>query len=181
MCKSGYTICTMLQLSNSLIGQPVLSLRTGAPVATTVQALINPNNLKIEGFYCNDRFSGQQLVLLSQDIRDLIPQGIVINDHDVLAEAADLVRLKETIGQGFTLIGKQVDTVSGTKVGKVGDYATDNGTMYIQKIYVTQSVLRSFTNGSLSVDRTQINEITPKRIIINDLAGKVPARAGAVA
>jgi hypothetical protein len=53
--------------------------------------------------------------------------------------------------------------------------------MYIQKIYITQSVFKSFTGGNLSVDRSQINEITPKRIIINDLAGKVPARAGAIA
>lgn len=172
---------TMLQLSNTLIGRPVLSLRTGTPVAMTTEAIINPDNLKIEGFYCNDRFSNSRLVLLGQDIRDIITQGLVINDHDVLTDPGELVRLEKTIKMGFVLIGKQVDTVSGQKIGKVGDYATDNQSMYIQKIYVTQSVFKSLTGGNLSVDRNQINEITPKRIIINDLAGKVPARAGAIA
>jgi hypothetical protein len=53
--------------------------------------------------------------------------------------------------------------------------------MYIQKLYVSQPLFKSLTGGSLSVDRTQINEITNRRIIINDLHGKVPAHAAAPA
>ena len=76
-------------------------------------------------------------------------------------------------------IGKQVVTISKVKVGKVSDYATETETMFIQKIYVSQSILKSFTGGSLSVDRTQVNEITPNRIIINDLLKGAPAAAPA--
>ncbi len=173
-----YTI-SMLQLSESLIGKPVMSLRTGQPVATTTDAIINPNNLKIEGFYCTDRFDKSQLVLLYQDIRDVLPQGFVIDDHDVLAEPGELVRLKDVMSLSFTLIGKPVVTTSKEKVGKVGDFATDVETMYIQKLYISQGLLRNFTGGSLSVDRNQINEITDRKIIINDLLKAVPA--GAVA
>lgn len=171
----------MLQLSNTLLNRPVLSLRTGTAVATAVEPIINPNNLKIEGFYCNDRYEKGQLILLSQDIRDIIPQGIVINDHDVLSEPAELVRLKDVLTLNFTLIGKPVETISKHKVGKVSDYATDSSSMYIQKIYVSQSVFKSLANGSLSIDRTQINEITNRRIIVNDLEAKIPAHAGAMA
>ena len=35
--------------------------------------------------------------------------------------------------------------------------------------YVRVTVTATNTGGSLSVDRTQVNEITPKRIIINDI------------
>jgi hypothetical protein len=54
--------------------------------------------------------------------------------------------------------------------------------MFVQKIYASQSILKSFTGGSLSIDRNQINEITPKRIIINELTkgSRVPAPAAAV-
>jgi sporulation protein YlmC with PRC-barrel domain len=170
----------MLQLSSSLIGRPVMSLRTGTAVAATVRSIINPDNLKIEGFYCDDG-SGKNVVLLSQDIRDIIPNGLVVNDHDVLSEPGELVRLKQILDYNFTLEGKPVVTVSKQKVGKVGDYATDTASMYIQKLYITQSVFKSFSGGSLSIDRTQINEITPRAIIINDLESKIPARAGAIA
>jgi sporulation protein YlmC with PRC-barrel domain len=79
----------------------------------------------------------------------------------------------------FELIGKQVETTSKEKVGKVSDYATESETMFVQKIYVSQSILKSLTGGSLSIDRTQINEITPRRIIINELlkTAQVPAPA----
>lgn len=171
----------MLQLSESLLNKPIMSLRTGQQVATALEPIINPNNLKIEGFYCSDKFQKGELVLLYQDIRDIIPQGFVIDDHDVLADPEELVRLKETMHISFTLIGKPVVTVSKERVGKVTDYATDMETMYVQKIYVAQSMFKSFTGGNLGVDRNQINEITNKKIIINELLKGAPASAGAVA
>jgi sporulation protein YlmC with PRC-barrel domain len=180
LLRLGYTI-SMLQLSESLLNKPIMSLRTGQPVATAVEPIINPNTLKIEGFYCTDRFSKEELILLYQDIRDIIPQGFVIDDHDVLALPAELVRLKDIMDLGFTLIGKPVVTLSKQRVGKVSDYATEMETLYVQKIYVSQSMFKNFTGGSLGIDRNQINEITDKKIIINELLKGTPAPAGAAA
>jgi hypothetical protein len=116
---------------------------------------------------------------LYQDVRDIIPQGIVIDDHDVLAGPEELVRLKDVLELNFQLIGKPVQTVSKQKVGKVSDYAVETATMFVQKLYASQSLLKNFTGGSLSIDRTQINEITNRRIIINDLLKGTPATAAA--
>jgi sporulation protein YlmC with PRC-barrel domain len=171
----------MLQLSSSLLNKSVLSLRTGTPVASIVSAIINPDDLKIEGFFVEDRFNKQRLILVCQDIRDILNNGYVINDHDVLSEPEDLVRLKKVIDLNYDPIGKQVVTISKEKVGKVSDYAADTSSMYIQKIYVTQSILKSFTGGNLSVDRSQVNEITPSRIIINDLLNKARVQTPATA
>lgn len=173
---SRYTI-SMLQLSASILNKSILSLRTGMPIATITAPIFNPNNLKIEGFYCQDRFDKKELVLLYQDIREMLPQGYVVNDHDVLVEPGDLIRLKEILEIGFELIGKHVETISKVKVGKVSDYAVETETMFVQKIYVSQSILKSLTGGSLSIDRSQINEITPRRIIINELLKTAPATA----
>lgn len=171
-----YTIY-MLRLSESLFNRPVMSLRTGQPVATAREPIINPNNLKIEGFYCNDRFSKEELVLLYQDIRDVIAQGFVVDDHDVLTPSEELVRLKDIMQISFTLIGKPVVTISKERVGKVSDFATELETMYVQKIYVSQSLLKSLAGGNLGIDRSQINEITDRRIIINDLLKTAPSAA----
>jgi sporulation protein YlmC with PRC-barrel domain len=167
----------MLQLSDVLLNQPILSLRSGTPVATITAPIIDPNNLHIEGFYCQDSKEKKVLVLLPQDIRDIIPQGLVINDHDVLAEPQDLVRLRDILNLHFELIGKHVFDTAGKKIGKVEDYATDLTSLYIQRIYVTQSILKSFTGGNLGIDRTQIVEITPKKIVVNELLNKMPAHA----
>jgi sporulation protein YlmC with PRC-barrel domain len=172
----------MLQLSNALLNKSVLSLRTGAPIASITAPIFNPNNLKIEGFYCQDRFDKKKdLILLYQDIRDIMPDGYVVNDHDVLVEPGELVRLKDVLELNFELIGKQVVTVNKEKIGKVSDYATEMETMFVQKIYVSQSIIKSFTGGSLSIDRGQIQEITPRRIIISDLLKNAPSPAKALA
>jgi len=171
----------MLQLSNTLINRPVLSLRTGGVIATTISVIFNPNNLKIEGFYCQDQFSKNQPVLLSQEIRDIIPQGIVVNDHDALTEPNELVRLKDIISLNFELMSKPVYTVSKEKVGKVNDYAVDSATLYVQKIYVGQSLFKSLSGGQLSIDRTQIVEISNKKIIIQDLLETAKAGLSATA
>ncbi len=164
-----YTGYNMLKLSASLINRPVLSLRTGGPIAQTVRLIINPNNLKIEGFYCEDHFNKTMPILLAQDIRDFIKQGIVVNDHDVLSDPEELIRLKDTLAYNFELMGKPVITVSKERVGKVNDYAADSSTLYIQKLYVSQSILKNFNSGQLSIDRSQIVEITNKRIVIQEL------------
>lgn len=156
-----------------------MSLRTGAPVAYVTQPIIDPNNLKIEGFYCQDSVSRETLVLLYQDIRDLLPQGFVVDDHDVLVAPGELVRLKDVIRLNFQLPGMLVESQDKEKIGKVADYATEIETMYVQKLYVARSVFKSLSAGQLSVDRNQIIEITPRHITIhNPLQGK-PATAAA--
>lgn len=171
----------MLQLSSFLLNKSVFSLRTGQPVAHVTGPVFNPNNLKIEGFYCQDSINKQRLILLYQDIREVLKEGFVVNDHDVLAEPDELVRLKDVLELKFELIGKQVETTAKQKVGKVSDFALETETMFVQKIYVSQSLLKSLTGGSLSIDRTQINEITNKKIIINELLDDARVTAPAAA
>jgi sporulation protein YlmC with PRC-barrel domain len=160
----------------------VLSLRTGGVIAVAAEPIINPNNLKIEGFYCVDRFDKKiSLILLYQDIREVIPQGIVVNDHEVLSQREDIIRLKELIDLHFSLIGKPVVTETKSKIGRVNDFAVELETMFIQKLYVAQALRKSLSTSALSVDRNQIIEITDKKIIINDLAQTSSVGAAAVA
>lgn len=181
----GYTVIAMLQLSNSLLNQPVMSLRTGGEIAIAQQPIFNPNNLKIEGFYCTDKFDNKQLILLAQDIREKIKQGFIVNDHEVLAEPSELVRLLPIMELQFELMGKPVYTVNKQKLGKVNDYAVDDLSMYVQKLYVGQNILKSFSGGNLSIDRNQIIEVTDRKIIVNDplipVKNTVPAGAPAQA
>jgi sporulation protein YlmC with PRC-barrel domain len=172
----------MLQLSSRLYNCPILSLRTGGVIATAIEPIINPNNLKVEGFYCQDRFDKKMsLILLYQDIREVIPQGIVVNDHEVLTQQDDIIRLKDLINLHFTLLGKPVITESKAKIGKVNDFAVELESMFVQKLYVSQALRKSLSTSALSVDRTQIIEITDRRIIINDLTQTSSVQATAVA
>ena len=172
---------TMLQLSGQILTKPVLSLRTGGAVAWITAAIFNPAKLSIEGFYVLDTMDKRELVLVCQDIRDVSKQGIIINDHDVLAQPEDLVRLRTVLETNFELLDKRVETTGKQYVGKVNDYAVETSSMIVQKIYASQSFWKNLTGGSLSIDRSQIIEVTSKRIVIHELLqGKraaVPASA----
>lgn len=176
---------TMLILSAKLRDQPVLSLRTGGHVASAKTPIINPDNMKVEGFYCHDKFSNADLILLSQDIREHIRQGLIINDHEVLAEPEDLIRLKDILEISYDPIGQLVITDRKRKLGKVSDYAVDSDSLYIQKFYVSPRMLKSITGSQLSIDRSQIIEVTDKHIVVKESAAKAqdtsnaPARASA--
>jgi hypothetical protein len=69
----------MLMLSKSLVNQPVMSLRSGTQIAVAVEPIINPHNLKVMGWWCKG-LGGQTLVLLSDDVRDTMPNGLAVNE-----------------------------------------------------------------------------------------------------
>ncbi len=158
----------MLQLSVSFINKPILSLRSGGEIGRTLGPIINPNNLHIEGFYCNDKFSKKRLILLSREIREVISDGVIVNDHDAMTPESDLVRLRKIIDINFNILGKKVVTKRRVILGKVNDYSINSDNMYIQKMYVTQPIMKSLKGGQLSIDRSQIVEITDKKIVVND-------------
>jgi sporulation protein YlmC with PRC-barrel domain len=158
----------MLQLSKNIIGKDIMSLRTGGKVATAVEPIINPHNLKIEGWYCEDVFNKEMLVLLSQDVRDFVPQGLAVNDYDVLTHPDELIRLRAILALEFQLIGKRVVSNHKRKLGKVSDYALETSTMRVQKLYVARPVYRSLSTGQLSIDYAQIIEINDKHIVVRE-------------
>lgn len=145
-----------------------MSLRTGGEVATALEPIINPDNLKIEGWFCQDRFSKDHLILLTQDVREIYKQGIIVNDHDVLVEPKELVRLEKVLELQYELLNKPVVTVNKKKLGKISDYAVELPSLYIQKIYIAQSLIKNFSGGGLSVDRDQIVEVTNRKVVVQD-------------
>ncbi len=174
-------LINMLQLSAAIIGRRVMSLQTSSAVAVTTGVVLDPNNLKIEALRCQESRGSSELLLLPRDIRDIISQGIVVNDHTVLTEAEDLVRLKDVLELGYEIIGKKVLTTDQQKIGRVEDFAIESQSMYIQKLYVTPTFMKSLAGGQRSIDRSQIVEITNSSVIVQDTKeranGAVPVAA----
>lgn len=165
----------MVLMGQQLIGKPVMSLRSGRPVGRVVDIVVNPHNLKIEGWFVDSPHSKHRLILLSQDIRDIIAQGFVVDDHEALTDPAELIRLEPILKIKFELIGKPVVSASHKHFGKVNDYAFEKDTSFIQKLYMSQPLVKSFATGSSFVNRTQITEVNNQKIIVTDAT--IPSRA----
>jgi sporulation protein YlmC with PRC-barrel domain len=148
-----------------------------------INPIINPNSLKIEGWFALNHFEKGEYILPAREIRDFIAKGLVVDDHDSLTHPDDMVRLKDVINIRFELIGKSVITESKNRLGKVADYAVDETSYLINKLYVNPTLLKGFTAEQLLIDRNQIVEITDKKIIVKDQKvranSRMPARAEA--
>jgi len=165
----------MLRLSNNYTNRSILSLRTGGVIGVATTPIMNPNNLKIEGWYAQNRLEKGDFILPILEIRDFIIKGLVVNDHDALTHPDDMIRLKEILELRFELIGKLVVTENKKRLGKVVDYAVDEQSNFVQKIYVTPPLLKGLTNDQILIDRSQIVEITDKKIIISNPEATVPS------
>lgn len=168
----------MLRLSNNYTNRSILSLRTGGLIGVASMPIINPDNLKVEGWYAQNHFEKGDFILPAREIRDFIAKGLVVDDHDALTHPDDMVRMKSVIDIRFDLIGKSVVSENRKRLGKIADYAVDESSYYIQKLYVTPSLLKGITNEQFIIDRSQIVEITNKKIVVQDPS--VKSRSGAV-
>lgn len=161
----------MLIQSKHLEGAKVLSLHTGQPVGELAEPIINPNKFKVDGFYVTGPWqqqSKQPMILLSQDIREIAARRVLINSIDEITPLNELIRIKDVVKLGYSLVAKPVRTESKQRLGKVDDYVINTEGFSIQKIYVKQSLLRSMSMHSLVIDRSQIVEINDKQVVVSD-------------
>jgi uncharacterized protein YrrD len=169
----------MLILSQDYYKKPVLSLRTGSEIGTALAPIVNPNTLKIEGWYATSSREREEYILPMSEVRDVIKKGLVVDDHSALTPTEDMIRLKDIVDMRFDITGKSVVTERGSRLGKVVDYAVDNRTHFVKKLYVNPPLLKGLTSGQLLIDRSSIVEITDSKIVVADAI--ISDRSGAFA
>jgi uncharacterized protein YrrD len=161
----------MLMLSKSLVNRPVMSLRSGSRIATAIDPIINPHSLKVMGWWCKAA-GGRRQVLLVESVREIMPDGLAVNEEDDLSPPEDLVRHSDILNINFQLLEKPVRTKR-QKLGKVTDFSYNEG-LFVQKLYVTRPLHKVLTNeDTLLIDRTQIIEVTDHYILVRDTDIKV--------
>jgi uncharacterized protein YrrD len=157
----------MLVLKEALVGVPVMSLHTGEEIAQTERAIIDPRQLMVVAFFCQgSRLDFHPAVLHTEDIREVSELGFIVNSADDLMPQEDLVRLKEVTGLNFALEGKPVIDESGTKLGKVHNYSTDNKSFQIMQLHVTPQIWQALQTTEHIIGRNQIVEITDTQIVV---------------
>jgi sporulation protein YlmC with PRC-barrel domain len=154
---------------------PIVSLQTGEAVAWLRRPILEPATLEIVAFRSEiaDRRRRSQ-VLLTADIRQYATDCILVDSDEELTDQADVVRLQALIHTNYNPTGKHVVTDAGRKLGTVEDYSVNLESNRVKKLFVRQSLLHAWIGTSLTVDRTQILDITGDRIVVRDSTLKSP-------
>ena len=163
----------MLVLSARLLSLPIVSIQTGARLGHVASAVIDPRKLQVVAFTCEGPLiNADQAILHSEDIREISNLGLIVDSADDIMSTDDLVRLKEVLAFKFQLTDKLVVEENGHKVGKVVSYSVEAETFYIIKLHVRPSLLNAFSTTERIIDRSQIVEITPQKVVVRSAAIK---------
>lgn len=155
----------MLIQSHQFRDTQVINMRDGQPAAKIVRPIIDPFKLEIAGFYTNHH---PENILLVRNLRELNRKQVMVDDTDTFSSKDELPRLKEVLDINYELDGKRVITHNKKRVGKVEDYIVDTVSYRIEKIHVHQPVWRSFSGGTLVIDRKQILEVDNHKVTVSD-------------
>lgn len=157
----------MLVSIEQLLTMPVMSLQTGAQLAQTVSAIVDPRQMSIAAFYVDGpNLEVSPSILHPVDIRELSDIGFIVDDADKLMSLDGLVRLEEIIGFDFEIIGLKVVDEHKRKLGKVAGYAVDTDNYTIMQIYTEQSFLRSISTMNSIIHREQIISVNNKQMVV---------------
>lgn len=157
----------MLILHERFDNIPVMSLQTGAELARTSRAIIDPRNLTVVAYELDGPLLTQQpSLLLIDDIREVGPLGIIIDSTDELIHPDDVVKIGEIYSFYFNLIGIRVVDDRQKKVGKVTGYSIDATSFEIQQLNVKRPFMQSFNETELLVHRSQVVKVSDEEMIV---------------
>lgn len=170
----------MLLNSSKLIGCPVLSLHLGGPIGAVTSEIIDPNDLKIIALKVNGPQTGNEYgdLLDVRSIREFSNIGMIIDSIDDLVSYGDVIKFDKIIDLNFNLIGLNVKTKKGTKLGKISDYTFDPNSMQIMQFVVKRPIMKSFLDPELIIGRSQIKEVNDYELIVKDEEEKVSKDSG---
>ncbi len=153
-----------------------MGLQTGTKLAQAATPLIDPANLKIVAYAVEGPLLTEQPSFIRiADVRELSDIGMIIDSNDEFIALEDVIKIRELYELGFTLVGMNVVDETNHKLGKVDDYSLDSNSFVIQQLNVQRGILKSLTDTSLLIHRSQIVEINDSHIVVRTTAKKVAA------
>ncbi len=167
----------MLLLDSQLKNVSVMSLQSGTALGSTAAPIIDPRKLQVIAYHVIGPRVQEESVLHTADIREIGPLGLIVDGTDsVMALDEDLVRLQEVARLNFSLIGKPVFDESKKRLGKIVEYTLESDSFFVQKLHVSQSVMKNLKSANLLIHRSQVVEVTDTKIIVR--SGSVKEQVG---
>jgi uncharacterized protein YrrD len=163
----------MLLLLSTIINRPVVTFDQAEPLGVLRDAIIDPANGKLIGFFFGHGFLHmQQSVLAADDIASYDESRIVVHTIDVVRVVEEEPKIREILAQRIPVHGAQVITETGKKLGRANDLLIDTELSMVVKYYA---------HGMLSdriIPAEHVITIDKRGIIVDDTA-QVTAGAAA--
>lgn len=167
-------------LASHIQGLPVISLQNGETIALIRRPIIEIAKFEVVALECNAARQYQRLAILPQDIRQLSDSHVLVESEEELVEPQEVIRLRQSIEKPFEPIGKLVVSELERRLGRITNYEINLENNRIQRLWVRPAKIKFWFGPEIAIDRTQIVDVTPKRVIVRDTvitASILPSRA----
>ncbi|MDO4979219.1 MAG: PRC-barrel domain-containing protein [Candidatus Saccharibacteria bacterium] len=166
--------------SKSLLNCPVLSLHIEGETARTNSIIVDPDNLKIMAFGVSGPLTGRDGtgdILMTSSVRELnLRVGMIINSADEFVSRGEVVKLDKVLDLNFSLIGLNVVTKKGTKLGKVIDFTVSEDFTVLQLI-VKRPLMKALMDPELVISRKEIVAVDDYTVTVRDEEAKLMKQA----
>lgn len=165
----------MLISNDDLLGEKVLSLHTGGPIAEIDKIIIDPHSLKVIAFELTGNLIGGQhgTILETSSVREFSRLGLIIDSIDELVFPGDIIKLDEIMSLHFDLIDLKVESKKGTKLGRVKNYTIGREDFLIYQLIVKRPAIKALVDPELTIHRSLISEVNDEKIIIKEEEDKI--------
>ncbi len=168
----------MLILASKLLNTPIMGLQTGSQLALAGDAIINPANLQILAYELKaSSFSDEEMLIRIADIRELSRIGFIVDSAEDFILPTDVIKIKEILDLNFNLLDLRVEDEKKHKIGKIIDYTISLSNFSVQQLIVKRPFIKSFSDPTLTIHRSQIVEINDNKIVIQSEEESVPQKS----
>ena len=168
----------MLILASKLLNTPIMGLQTGSQLALAGDAIINPANLQILAYELKaSSFSDEEMLIRIADIRELSRIGFIVDSAEDFILPTDVIKIKEILDLNFNLLDLRVEDEKKHKIGKIIDYTISLSNFSVQQLIVKRPFMKSFSDPTLTIHRSQIVEINDNKIVIQSEEEFVPQKS----
>ena len=152
----------MKLLYSQIIGLPIGSLEEKSKVGTIKRVVIDPTDACVAGFVVSSNYlSVKKLVVSWRDVTEIEPKALIIRSQECIVSLEEILRIKNIINSGFTLIDISVISTNNLKLGRVYDFNIDSETGALVNIYV-----KKFLGKKRIISRSRIIRIATHTITV---------------
>lgn len=163
----------MERFLSDLVGAPVVAEKEKAIVGFLRTIIIDPLTGAMAGISLDKKFLR---VIPTIDVR-MLANPTFISTVDAVCEPDEIIKIASILRTGAIVFNNKVYTKSGIYLGRVYDFAVHSDFLTLTKIAVIKSFLWFFKYDPILLPYTKIIEITPEKIVVEDMSAPKKVRA----
>ncbi len=152
----------MLKLLSTIVGQPVVSQRDAAPIGAVREAIADPASAKVIAY----RVSLAPGFLATADVLAYLDAGLMIPDAEAIQAEDDLVRVKRLGDERTKLLGLNVVTEQGQRLGTVADALIETEGHFLVRLHVRPGFPGRLFTGERIIPRERVVRMTAREVIV---------------